>query len=334
VQASVQPDKRVVITGKTNLPADTQLTVSVSDALWNVQEESADITPSSDNTFASKPLGPFEDGWYIANVSIGLLFFQPEHIQRIVGRDGNNLKGPLVKKPLNNRVARSRGPEVKVEARFRVGGQDAAQLQVARLKKELKQQKALKSKIENLYSRLEIIKRERLLEYTATYSNRQIENTHNEFEDALRAVRESATDETLGKLYVLTPLLDITAMWTSIKDETAYRDERMLYLDDLKVLKELIQTREAALSPNALRAHAEPTPNEIHENAMRSSKATELFRQWTSSTGRFSTEAKISGFTNGIVTLENREGKKIKVSEDKLSKADREFVEKWAGEQH
>jgi hypothetical protein len=56
------------------------------------------------------------------------------------------------------------------------------------------------------------------------------------------------------------------------------------------------------------------------------------FRTWTSATGAFSTEAKLAGMANGTVTLIKRDGKSIKVPQDKLSDADREFIEKWRRE--
>ncbi|HMO85935.1 MAG TPA: SHD1 domain-containing protein, partial [Lacipirellulaceae bacterium] len=56
------------------------------------------------------------------------------------------------------------------------------------------------------------------------------------------------------------------------------------------------------------------------------------FRTWTSANGKFSADAKLVSFANGIVTIENRDGKQIKVAQDKLSGADREFIDKWRRE--
>jgi hypothetical protein len=56
------------------------------------------------------------------------------------------------------------------------------------------------------------------------------------------------------------------------------------------------------------------------------------FRTWTSASGKYTREAKIISYANGIVTLENRAAKRIKLDVTKLSEADREFVDKWRSE--
>lgn len=53
------------------------------------------------------------------------------------------------------------------------------------------------------------------------------------------------------------------------------------------------------------------------------------FRTWTSRKGGHTTEAKIISFANGSVTMENRDGKKIKVPVDKLSEEDGRYIEEW-----
>jgi len=56
------------------------------------------------------------------------------------------------------------------------------------------------------------------------------------------------------------------------------------------------------------------------------------FRTWTSASGKHSTEARIVSYANGVVTLENRAGKRTKVEASKLSKADLVFVARWRNE--
>ncbi len=56
------------------------------------------------------------------------------------------------------------------------------------------------------------------------------------------------------------------------------------------------------------------------------------FRTWASSTGNHTTEAILLSYGSGSVTLERRDGKKIKVELAKLSDADRAYVEKWRKE--
>jgi hypothetical protein len=56
------------------------------------------------------------------------------------------------------------------------------------------------------------------------------------------------------------------------------------------------------------------------------------FRTWTSVNGSFTTKAKLISYSNGVITIETHEGKKIKVPLEKLSKADNAFVTKWRKE--
>jgi hypothetical protein len=56
------------------------------------------------------------------------------------------------------------------------------------------------------------------------------------------------------------------------------------------------------------------------------------FRTWTSASGKHTTEAKIISYANGVVTLENRAAKRIKLEATKLSESDREFIDQWRRE--
>ncbi|NUQ60866.1 MAG: hypothetical protein HUU20_00145 [Pirellulales bacterium] len=49
-------------------------------------------------------------------------------------------------------------------------------------------------------------------------------------------------------------------------------------------------------------------------------------RKWTSEDGRFSTEAKLLGYADGMVKLQKDSGETITVPLDRLSKADRRYV--------
>jgi hypothetical protein len=53
------------------------------------------------------------------------------------------------------------------------------------------------------------------------------------------------------------------------------------------------------------------------------------FRTWTSASGKYQTEARIISYANGVVTIENREGKRTKVEIGKLSESDRQFIDEW-----
>jgi hypothetical protein len=58
------------------------------------------------------------------------------------------------------------------------------------------------------------------------------------------------------------------------------------------------------------------------------------FRKWTSSNGNHVVEALLSSYANGSVTLELRDGKKVKVDVTKLSEDDQAYVTKWRHDKH
>lgn len=55
----------------------------------------------------------------------------------------------------------------------------------------------------------------------------------------------------------------------------------------------------------------------------------EPLRTWTSADGKYITEAKLLSYANGTITIQSRDGKKIKIALDKLSKADQDIVNAW-----
>jgi hypothetical protein len=56
------------------------------------------------------------------------------------------------------------------------------------------------------------------------------------------------------------------------------------------------------------------------------------YRIWTSTNGKNSPEAKILSYSNGVITIETRAGKKAKVPLEKLSEGDKEYIAKWRKE--
>ncbi len=320
VQAKIQDDKRIVVAGKTNLPADTELMISVEDA---VSANGACQTKSSvlsDGTYQSEPLGQLsglEDGWYIASVTMPIAMTQPEHVRRTIGATGDILSGPLVK-----RVG-TFGATVSAEAKFVVGDDNAATIQAVRLKKELDEYKHFAAQIEDLFARLETIKNERMVEDTSTFSNAQIGTTSRDFWDAIDAALDRVDDSigmTPAGFYLKEPLADIMTMWMNVKDETKYGEARLQYIENFKVLEESIRERESKL------INVERTKDTSAEDAK--------FRTWTSASGKFSIEAAIVSSANGVVTLKNRQGKQITVDLKKLSDADRVFIANWQSAKH
>ncbi len=65
------------------------------------------------------------------------------------------------------------------------------------------------------------------------------------------------------------------------------------------------------------------------EKARKKAEEDAKFRTWTSASGKYTQEAKIISYANGTITIESRQGKRVKVPLEKLSQADKDFVEKW-----
>jgi hypothetical protein len=53
------------------------------------------------------------------------------------------------------------------------------------------------------------------------------------------------------------------------------------------------------------------------------------FRKWASADGKYTVEARAASYANGVVLLEKRDGKTSKVPLDKLSDADKVYMNKW-----
>ncbi len=143
VQPEIQTNKRVIVTGKTNLPPDTSLMISLEDALTGESRGQTKTKVLSDGSYQSELLGPLsglKDGQYVVSVTMPYAHVQSDAVRRIIGEKGQNLKGPLVKKG-------TFGNTVNEEKEFAVGGADAANTQTKRLKNEVERYKELTKQI-------------------------------------------------------------------------------------------------------------------------------------------------------------------------------------------
>jgi micrococcal nuclease len=71
---------------------------------------------------------------------------------------------------------------------------------------------------------------------------------------------------------------------------------------------------------------AEPTPA---ETVSVEPTAVDPFRQWSSHNGKYKIDAAIIGLSGGVVALERKDGKRIKVPVEKLGDSDRKYVERF-----
>jgi hypothetical protein len=125
-------DRKPKITGETNLPDGTELSISIEGKASNFS--GGDKAIVSGGRFRSVSFGPdggLKPGQYKANVTMPIPQVQPRHVQGVIGANGENLHGPLVKRG-------STGTTVEVEQAFQLdesgaikGGINKAQLTVS-----------------------------------------------------------------------------------------------------------------------------------------------------------------------------------------------------------
>jgi hypothetical protein len=83
------------------------------------------------------------------------------------------------------------------------------------------------------------------------------------------------------------------------------------------------QARESAKAEAELKAYREQRAVQL------AAEEEARFRTWTSANGKFNFDAKLSSMASDTATLTGRDGKIKKVTVDKLSEADREYIQKW-----
>lgn len=93
------------------------------------------------------------------------------------------------------------------------------------------------------------------------------------------------------------------------------REQKEKYYADLESKKSERAAKEAKEASDKLAA----------EKAAEDAK----YHKWSSASGTFTTEAKLLTYANGKITIQTREGKKVDVTLEKLSKEDQDFVAQW-----
>ncbi len=246
VQPEIQTNRRVIVRGKTNLPPDTFLMISVQDELRWEPPCQTKAKVLSDGTYESELLGPLsglKDGQYLASVTMPYARYQPEAVRRVIGDSGQNLKGPLADKG-------TFGNTVNAEKKFSVGGEDAAETQTARLKNDLEQYGDLTTQIKELFSRLKKTKSKRLLDDQNNLADfREWRAFARQFRSDLEAFQKCVDNiESLeARLYLAVPLGDVRSMFHDVAfaKEEEYRQSKSAYVDSLKELEDFIRERES-----------------------------------------------------------------------------------------
>jgi hypothetical protein len=122
-----------LIMGETNLPDGTVVLVTLSRIDDGYARELT--TSVKKGAFEAGPFGeyglPLDDGLYDIKITIPVPWSQPKSVLAVIGRNGENLQGPLVK-----RSASLGMPVVEYHQRLPIGDPSAAERDRKRLEKE------------------------------------------------------------------------------------------------------------------------------------------------------------------------------------------------------
>ncbi|MEZ5832594.1 MAG: hypothetical protein R3D05_15580 [Dongiaceae bacterium] len=96
---TVEGVDRPIIIGETNLPDGTVVMVTLSRTADGYAEQ--DITSVQNGGFRAGPFEqhgrPLSQGLYDIQVMVPVSWMQPQHVQAVIGRDGERLEGPFVR---------------------------------------------------------------------------------------------------------------------------------------------------------------------------------------------------------------------------------------------
>jgi hypothetical protein len=240
-QPELQTNMQIVINGKTNLPPEMSLSIILGDALTDEYKGTTKTKVLTDGTFKSDPVGPtsgLDDGQYSISVSTLSASEQPDSVRKIIGDDGQNLRGPLVQKS-------AVGTTVDAEKKLIVGGKDAIKNQAVRLHRSMVECKELSTEIEKLFSDIE----KQLQDDKYSLSNlhkwgvfeKQFQQNY-----VLLSKRLDSIKSFQGRTYLASFLGNVYSMFkaASSQNDKEYREAKTLYINNLKELELFIQKNE------------------------------------------------------------------------------------------
>ena len=122
VEASMElrSDRRIIVTGQTNLPVNANISVMVERELSSVRWRER-TRVGEEGRFRVGPLGPgsgLPDGGYRVSVELMESSIQPENVRQRIGLEGENLKGELVEQSRHGL-----GQVINYSRRFLIGAE-------------------------------------------------------------------------------------------------------------------------------------------------------------------------------------------------------------------
>ncbi len=174
---------------------------------------------------------------------------QPESVRRVIGSNGQYLKGPLVEtSPI--------GVSVHAASKFTVGGQDAVANQMTRAKDDLDQYGDLAMQLEQLFTRLESAKSERLRDDNAGWGA-FARKWQTDFSNTQKSIQGIA--DPYARLCVGGPLGPLNLMFSGIasEDHGKYQRSKSDYEERLKEQNEFLQKHAGTVQVKVVNDDAE-----------------------------------------------------------------------------
>lgn len=327
LEVSELQGRRVRLSGTTNLPAGTELMLSVTEQVERGFHGGSRTRVSSGGTFQSEAFGPpggFAVGRYTAEVLMPIPAVQPVEVKAVIGNQGEKLTGPLVQHG-------SFGITVSRATEFTIGGADAIEVQAQRTKQFEADAITLKKQLCGLL--------EELLEFKDQSSFREYGfGTGGPHSAWLKKVESIANAQPKGNHPIPLALRAAPGEMIMFAREYMKKGETDYTRFILPELKETIGFDEY-LRDNTVavdQTHATPkppaqdTPSEsIEESAPQPAMSTvssASLRTWTDASGKFTIEAEFAGYAAGAVTLRKSDGSTISMPMEKLSQADQYWI--------
>jgi hypothetical protein len=226
-EVEVQADRRAHVRGRTNLPPNTQLGVTVEEDRPAGFRGSVSIHVAGDGSFQGGPFGPangLPDGVYRVQVVMPIPQVQPAPVRKVIGEQGEHLQGPLVEKG-------KLGVTVWARDKFTVGKGAVAQRE--RLLTEARQYEQLLEELDSLYKRLESARQNNLPKDLAKWGAfaRQFNQDLEGWRDRMLKIPDLSARSTIG-----TPWGDLLNLFhaTAFKKEGDYTKFHKLFREGME----------------------------------------------------------------------------------------------------
>lgn len=300
-----QPGNRVQLNGKTNLPPGTKLMLSVKEQIENGFLGQSSCFVAVDGTFEAGTFGPkggLMDGLYVADVTMPYPSVQPADVKRVIGANGENLKGPLLKK-------NAFGVTASYKTEFSIG-ENADAAQAARKNDTEVATAALKRDVCVLLQQLLKFKDEPKFKKSGFGTG----GPYNQWLKSVEKLRDSTPTgqhpipwdvrTAPGELLML-------GMGYMRKGETDDTRKTLTELKEIIDFAEYLAPKTKTAEKTIPKTKSEPKPE---------------LRIWREVTGKFSVEATLVEKTSTDVVLRKKDGKIVTVPLTKLSPEDVDFV--------